>query len=463
MMRTSLAILTLLLLALLAGCGIEKQPLSGDQIGQYWYLEEDPWPGAVKPQWHIAGHRIPTKFTILKKRSADAAIFSLVRTGFEVMQGADEVQVGITPEEATGGANLLRRARLALVKLQANLSGSQSADRWAKAVSEMLVTAEDISRVLEEASGGEAGKSSRTADEIMGYQMLLQVVVGQFSPRANVAFGNLQAGQTALRINDALMDGLLELSFGWAGKQTPPKARQRVQEQFAKAHQPNQAQPAVQDILMQYLREAPPAEGDRKAAQFEMALKVAPMLLEELEDFARQWDKLRSVSLEFRTDGQQTIGSVTLDVEPGQNVRLAMGLMPTLVFTGGSCRITLVPTDDATRETLILFQSQRGGSCEIRYEGLVYALARLVVPVDNAVLREIRLQRHGTYRGWNLTNVELLMNTNTIGQDNRRMYAMHFVQFRQPVRGPFDVDIVSSHQSQSISYLRPAMRYTWRK
>ena len=57
---------------------------------------------------------------------------------------------------------------------------------------------------------------------------------------------------------------------------------------------------------------------------------MAPALLESMESFARQWDKVHSVTVELRKAGEQTIASITIDVEKGQQLRIVNWPMPTL-------------------------------------------------------------------------------------------------------------------------------------
>jgi hypothetical protein len=460
-----LAMLLVVALLLTAGCGlIDKQPLSGDQIAQYWYLEQDPWPQASRFQWEVAGHPVPTKLTIRNRRSAEAAVLSLVTSGFAVMQGAEEVQVSVTPQEARAGADLLRRGRLALKEMQATFSDPHpSSARWARTVTNMLVMAEEVSRALRDVSPEDSGATSQPRSQVQGYQLLVQLLIGRLGGGANAALGDIRAGQNAARINDRIMDGVLRAAFAYAGKEAPPMARQRVQEQFVRFRQPREAQSAVQDVLAKYFDEAPPADAGKPSQQLEMALTVAPALLEVAEQFARQWDKVESVSLEFRKDteaGGDVIAALTLDIERGQQLRLHVWPLPTMVFAG-RCRVTIVPTDDATLQHIVLFDGEGGGYCQVRYEGLLYLLGRLVIPVDNAALRELRVQRYGASRGWNLTNVQLLMDTGVQGRDGRRMYALQTAQLRRPLRGPFEVQNITVQKQQSVSYVRPTARYTW--
>ena len=194
-------------------------------------------------------------------------------------------------------------------------------------------------------------------------------------------------------------------------------------------------------------------------------LAYAPKALMAMESLARQWNRMEALELEFhRKDGQLVIAA-TIRVRPGKEVRLDDMIMfqPAIVFRGDS-RIVVQPKAPGTGETVVAFEPVGDGAVEIRFEGLAYGLARLLVmPLVSGALREVRVFAKTRREGDQVINVVLLMEATGEKGDPRRLLHFQEVRHKRLVRGPFEIRSVVEGTEQVFNYLTPEKRYTFRR
>jgi hypothetical protein len=157
---------------------------------------------------------------------------------------------------------------------------------------------------------------------------------------------------------------------------------------------------------------------------------------------------------------------VTIAVKPGKQVRLAdiVAGMPAVVLDG-TCRLTIQPDATGAGETVISFESGKGaGTVELRYEGLVFALARLLaVPLADGPLREIRLSSSSPSEGRQMFNVAVLSEASDDKADPRRMIVLQDTSLKHLVREAFEVRTVTEASQSVFNYVTPQRRYTYVK
>ena len=121
-----------------------------------------------------------------------------------------------------------------------------------------------------------------------------------------------------------------------------------------------------------------------------------------------------------------------------------------------------MPESSITEETVISFEPEAGGGAEIRFEGIIYALARLFTfPLEDSRLREIRVFTHKPKEGRQVTHLTLLMEAKKDNADPRRMIVFQDVRERELQRNVFSVQSIRKKKELSFSYAMPDRRYTY--
>jgi len=441
----------LLILPEILGCGLQHTGLKAGQMDLYWYLDQDVWPQAKPPQLSIKGKTIPTKWTFNSTGDARSAALSLAMAAMQVARGqVHEVAIPISPEQARSAANMIRGIRDTLENLHVTVQHGVAGWRWAQLSAKAVVVVETISRSASaqpvQGQAGEDGPGSllRVLLETLGEQLDSRVLTDR--------------PENAGQLRERLMDAVLRAAFAAAGHKPPEGLSRQVMAILDQHAEPAKAQPKLQRTLLDRLEQAPPSDSKEISHILQEALVWAPPILQDIEQFARQWDRIQSVSVEFRKHDDGAAVAITVKAIKGKQVRLNGGaLQPDLVFQG-DCRVTIQPRLAATGQTIVLMEG--GGACRVEFTGLGFALARLAVPLASGTLRELRIASCSTYRGPNELDVLMLMEADG-GGDRRRIGVFHSSYVKAPDRQVFSVQIKTSDRHRMGLYVTPARLYSY--
>jgi len=457
------AAICLVLLVSATGC-MPSRKLPAGALDEYWYLHADTWPQARRESLQLAGRTLPTRWVFRQEPSLIWSTVSMVRAIDALKVGTDDFEMAVSPTHAEMLARVLAQFRGTLEGLRdiAEPDEPRSPRRWASAVAGALVSTEEVVRLAVERERPGARKGR---DEALGWSAgpVIHMLAAYLDERTG---GDLLAGmggEEVGRLREVLTQVILRLGFAAAGKRDPPGLRTSVAAALREAKDPGSARRKLLTMLTEHLASAPPAGPDRRLpALLGPVFAVAPRMLEVLEGFARQWDRMDSLAVELRRHRGRPVVSLTVKVQPGKQLRLTRlhFLQPDVVFRGGT-RITVQTTD--LGETVVLFEPLRDGKVEIRFDGIVYGLVRLLaLPLASGALREVRVSAAPGPTG-RLTNVAVLMEAGGDRTDPRRILAFQDVRCGRIVREPFRVRRMTERTEQIFNYLTPRRRYTYRR
>jgi hypothetical protein len=210
---------------------------------------------------------------------------------------------------------------------------------------------------------------------------------------------------------------------------------------------------------------APVPMNDEIARMINRVLRFTPPALHVLEACIRQWDKIDSLTVEFRGLGQEKVVTMTLQVKPGQVASIAglYPMQPELRFHRG-CRVAVLPKNLSTNESVVLLEPLDGGAAEVHFDGLAWGLVRLLaIPVDNAAVRAVRVWAGQTNPGYEVTAVTLLMEATGTAGDKRRIFIYHNIKEWQTIRRPLFVGPQTVRKRLSFSYVTPQRIYKYQR
>jgi hypothetical protein len=464
-MRSVLAVAAIC--AATGGC-LDSQPLGADGIAPYFQLHTDPWKEATREPLIVSGQQVPTRWVFRQSDSLLWSTVSIVREIDRLEEGVDTFDVAISNAHAEMIDIVLRDMRDALGELRVigDPGTATVPARWADAVAGALVSIEKVSR----AAGGEGGRETDPNAE--GVQR-------RGDPRAWAAgpiielittYTNQQTGGSLLagmgstefgRLREALVQVTLRMGFAAAGKQPPRGLRPELAQQMQAAEEPDQLEVQLEEQLLAALDAAPPAErGDPLPGVLQTTFQTMDTALRVIQGGVRQWDRVRSVTIELRERGDDTIVSIIPRVQPGREVKLVqlVPFQPILAFRGES-RITVLPETKPGGQVVVLFEHGDDGRTELRFEGIIYPLVRLfALPLADASLREIRVLT-AQDDGHDLTQVEIFMQA--LSDSSPRLMAVQMANSRLVERSAFEVKTIHPMSRTLFNYLTPTRRYTY--
>lgn len=477
------ASIVVVLAASTAGC-FQSEPLSQGDLAQYWYLQEDLWPQAKAGPFSLGPWKLPGKWTLRQDPSLIWSTVSIVRELDKMARAPeppDELDMRISPTHARMVNLLLDDARRAVEDLRAMAVADSpvSAKLWSSRVAEVLVTAESVvRRVDEEARTGERERRGSPLDWSAG--PLLEFVSAYLDSRTGGLLLEDLGKEEVGRLRVVLAQIVLRLSFAIRRTHDPPGLRAAIVRRMDQAESPACLAGVLRRDLEAALADAPPADtGTALAALLTDVLDAAPLVIETLQSFLRQWDRMESLTLERRTLGggattqsvapeksspdEPWIAAVTFRVRKGKEIRLArlFRMQPTILIRGG-CRVVVQPKQKGRNEDAILFEPLDGGGAEIRFEGIGYGVVRLLgLPLDDGRLREIRWTTPRAPGGPRRTSVALVMEARG-AEDPRRIIAYQDVRQRRRRGRPFALGAETVYKEQTFSYITPRRRYVYR-
>ncbi len=454
-----------LLLAAAGGC-VPSQKLAPGELDGYWYLHDNVFPRAEAMPLALSERKLPARWVFRREDSLIWSTVSIVRAIDKLAEGADEIEVSVSPAHAEMLAQILAEGRQAVLDLKeiADPHHPPTPKRWAAAVAHALTLAEHVARV---SSPDPDRRGQRDKEEPMGWSAgpMLEMAIAYLNERSG---GHLLAGVDAAeagKLREVLAQMVLRLGFAVAGKQEAPGLRKAVSELMRRTDRLEELEKSLGKALLAAHGDAAPAPaGGELRSALGAVFSFAPPMFEVLASAAGQWNRMESIELEFRRWRGQPIIAATLSVAPRREARVAklFFMQPAVVFRGKS-RLVVLPKVAQTGETVVLFEPA-GGATEVRFEGLGYGLVRLVaVPLASGTLREVRVATAGGTRGPKMVNVALLMEAAGDRKDPRRLIAFQDVRRERIVREAFGVRTETLRKEQTFNYLTPARRYTYRR
>jgi len=431
-------------------------------MDRWWLLQHDDWADATRPEVRLGDTLVPTRWRIRQNPSLLWATVSLVRAADRLREGAEEISFSISPDHARLLADVLAQARGSLEGLgaMADPSGAADVKRWSEALAGVIVRGEEVVRL--------ASSPARQQDDADAAAMaagpLLQMVSLVLDERAE---GELLAGlkpRDVGHVREVLAQVFLRAGFAVAGRRQPDDLRQEVAAAMAAGGDLRALERSLAEMLAERLRQSPPASGQSQLRKLVRAVtSYGPPALEVFEGLLRQWDRFESLEVEFRRHEGRGLLAVTVRVKDAQEVRLPQMVImqPAIVFRGG-CRIVVDPESPGTGETVVSFEPVEGGAVEVRFEGVLYGLVRvLALPLADAALREVRVATALRQAGRQMIHVAILMEARGQRGDPRRMLVFQDVRDKRLVREAFAVRSEVRRLEQSFHYVAPDRRYTY--
>ncbi len=454
------------LLVALSGC-IPSYPLQEGQIDSYWSLDADVSNQAEAYQPSIGQTKLPARWIVHQRPSVILSTVSIVRASDQIQEGAEVVEFAVSPIHTQSIVDILQETRAAMVNLRTISTSPAKADRrqWAQTMAETLAQIEHVTRLSSLEDADNYGDESIDPTGLPAKPML-EMVAMYLNERAG---GNLLRDldpEEVDQLRSVLAELTLRLGFAVAGKTMPEGMRRQTTALMKATPQRAALEKQLHQMLLAKVDQASPAaEGGALESTVQTAVTWAPKFLEFLEGFIRQWDRMERAELQLIRHGQQAAVVATIKVQPGKEIRLdkVMFMQPTLVFKGTS-KIVVLPDMPQSAETVILFEGQDGGAVELRFEGILYGLARLFAfPLADGALREIRVLTKTAQQGRQMVNVSVLMEARDDRRHPRRILVFHDVQEKKVVRQAFSLQSTAVKRTTAVSYITPKRRYTFHR
>ena len=468
--RNCLLLLTALPLGA-AGC-IPNQPIEEGMLDRTWLLT-DVAPDPVDPNEPPApapapaGLRVPTRWVIRQHDSLIWSTVSIVRAMDKLKAGADEIEFSVSPGHAKALVGVLAEARAAMADLKDMLDTSHRTDknRWADALAAALIKVESVSRLVTMEPDG-AGATSKAEPMGMAAEPMLGMIAMYLNERAEGSLLSDLSPAELGRLRDVLAEMVVKLGFEVAGKAPTEGLRQQVADMLRHAEKPPDARGPLTELLARRLSEAAPARtGSDKREIVRTVLTWAPKGLQLLEMFLNEWDRMESITVERIRRGGESGVAITVTALPDKPVRVAdvTVLVPTIVFRGAT-RITVVTDRTGAKETVVAFEPVGEGAVELRFEGIVYGLTKLLaMPLADGPLREIRVASRAHGDGERLVHVAVLTEATADKTDPRRMIVVQDSRTKKLVRGLFAIERTTEASRTVVNYLTPTRRYTYQR
>lgn len=476
-MRAAACCIILTVAAAGGGC-IKSEPLTPGELDGYWLVTQDPTGQAPYRQPTFGETKLPAKWTIRQQKSLVWSTISLVRAMDQMKEGADEIAFSVSPAHTRALVNILGTARQAVGNLADLAESSGRSDRagWAETLAKALSQIERVARL----AGGEAsarpGALARqagrglTADAAEPLGMPAEPLLGMVALYLNQQSGgsllaDVSPGELE-QVRSLLARLALRLGFVVVGKQVPADLRQAVTAAMKQADDLDVLERSLRELLTDRIEQAPPASREGQLSRtLRTVLSAAEKALLVMEAFFGQWDRMDAIELEFRARNGEPVVAATVKVLPGKTVRISdlMIAQPTLVFRG-TTRIVVFAKSGTTGETVVAFEPVGSGGVELRFEGVIYGLVRLLaLPMDNGRLREVRTLIRTRKQGTQLIHLAIMMEADGDKDDPRRMIVFQDTRDKKILREPFSMRTLLARTEQAFSYITPKRRYTYRR
>ncbi len=455
----------ILVLVLLAGC-IPSREIADEKVNAAWYLEDNLWPEAEPSPLGVGENKLPSRWVFQYDKSLIWATVKTVRAIDALDEGkaGDEVVFSIAPEHARLVADELVKFRNSIEHLEeiAEAARENDPEAWADGLADALVEVEKISRVAaDDDTEGSADPGAWTTGPIV--QMLAGFLNDESNGRLLAEIGRPGKGP----VRAVLTQTVLRVGFAVAGKGVGRDVVKDILHDMRTAEDPAELHEILDKSLAEALPPAPPLPpSDDIARMTNRVLQFTPPALRVLEAFVRQWDRMESLAVEFRKLGDEPVVAVTFRVKPGRYAGISglYPMQPEFRFRRG-CRVIVLPEQSTTGARSVLLEPLDEGGAEVRFTGLGWALVRLLaIPIDDAVLRGVRIWTAETNPGYEATTVSLLMQALGGAGDRRRMIVFHDVEEKlRYMRGPVAPGRRQVRKRLSFSYLTPKRIYAYQR
>lgn len=461
MNRRNAVFASVLLVAVITGC-IEHHPVGEEEMSRLWTLHADPGETAQPYRPSVSGTRLPGRWIIRYEDSLLRSTISIVQAAQRFDEDRETIDLSVSTEHAEVLSRVLGDTHEAIEQLR-GLRKGQDDDYgdWADAMASVLAQIESIAR----RAGAETPQD--TPEEPVGLSagpMLEMLVLYANEQTGGQLLGDLGPGE-AQQLRKALGQIALRMGFALAGRELDAELREELMDRLRESEDPYAAEDEIAEVLLESVRSsAPAAAEDKLTAGVGSALSAASKAIVVLDGFVRQWEKVDRMEVALLEDEQGPVVEAVVAVKPGREVRMVdiMPFQPVVAFRGVS-RITVVPEAAGGDKVVVLFDSDEPDSgVQLRFEGLVYALARLlVIPIDSGRLREVRVTSESATAGKGMTHVTVLMEALSGGADRRRALVYKQVEHHGLRRRPFSVEYPELRSEHTFSYISPARRYSF--
>jgi len=445
-----------------------SESLPDGEMDRLWSLSVDPTPDAPRVQPVMGETKLPSRWVIRQNSSVIVSTISVVRAYDKMQTGVKEIDFSISPTHTRTIIDLMRDAREVIEDLARLAEVEDDSDReyWAGTLANTLAQVEGIARMV----SIEDGQTIEGQEPLgMAAGPLLEIVSLYLNERSGGALLADLGPDEIGRARSVLTQMVLRLGFDLAGKQLPGNLRQAITSQMRQAKRMDKLEASLAELLLTESEKAPPAKGEGETGEiFRAMTKWSPRGLKVLEAFLAQWDRFDRVELEFRRMGDQPVLAAVVRVKPGKRVRVGdvLFMQPTMIFRGASRAVVLAEAP-ATGETTVMFEPVEGadgGAVEMRFEGVLYSLARLLAfPLADGVMREVRVYTDLPARGRTMIHATMLMEALGKRGDRRRMLVFQDARKIKVVREPFALRTVDVEAEQVVNYLTGARKYFYRR
>lgn len=450
--------------ATMTGC-VPSYPVAQGELDRYWLLTDMASGARPAPPKAREGFRMPTVWVIHADDDETSASDSLRRAMTQLREGTDELEFSVSSSHAAEMVDVLRDIRLAMERMEDMLetAGRASRNQWAATMASALVKAEIVSRPFTAEPNSPA--MARPGD-VFGSAAgpMLHMIAMYLNEQAE---GGLLGELTPVekrRLHDVLIEVMVQVGFEVSGKAATQRVRHEVAAMMRSRKDPASLQGDLTRLLTERIAKAPPAHGNSKQRLVRNILKWGPKVIGLMESFLGQWDRMEGITVELLERRGRMAVAVTFAVKPGKPIRIAdiVTGLPTIVFDG-TARIIAQSDAVGTGETIISFESGKGGGAvELRYEGLIYAMVRLLaIPLADGALREVRVSSSSPPEGRQLLNIAVLSEASDDKTDPRRMIVVQDTRLKRLIREAFDVRTITEGSETVVNYIAPERRYTY--
>ncbi len=447
------------------GC-MPSETLGPGEMDRTWTLSADPTDEARLSNPDLGDTKLPSTWTIRYTDNLILSTVSLVRATDALReQEPNEIEFSLSPEYADSIIDTLDKTRAAIHDIReltetGPISGQHE---WASSMATAMLRIEQITRRITAADSNSLGTeedpfalpSGPVTDMIAGY-------LDEHSTGALLG----DAGPSETRtLRTILAQITLKVGFIGAGYRLPDELPGEVADMMGQATTPEALKEQLTRKLTEALANAPsgPRE-ERLREDVRDVLKGADKGLAVLQNLIGQWDRVEYVQLKLLTRNDKPVVEGTIKTQPGKTVRVADMVIaqPTMVFRGETRIVTF--TDEITGETVVLFEPVGDGGVELRFEGIIWGLAKLFAfPLDDGRLREVRAMVNTQPRGRSLIHVSLRMESLSGSGDRRRLLMFQDARVTTIRRRLDSVETIVQQMEQSFHYVTPERRYTFQR
>ncbi len=448
-----------------AGC-MPSEALDPGEMDRAWALSADVTDEATLSQPDLGDTKLPSTWTIRYTDNLILSTVSLVRASDALReQEPNEIEFSLSQEYAVSIIDTLDKTRAAIRDIRdlTETGPIEGREEWASSMATAMLRIEQITRRITADDSKSLGTdedpfalpSGPVTDMIAGY-------LDEQSPGSLLG----DAGPSETRtLRTILAQITLKVGFIGAGHRLPDELPGEVADLMGQATSSEALKETLTRTLTEALVNAPSGPREQRLREdVRDALKGADKGLAVLQKLISQWDRMEYVQLKLFKRNDKPVMQGTIKTQPGKTVRVADMVIaqPTMVFRGETRIVTF--TEETTGETVMLFEPVGEGGVELRFEGVLWGLAKIFAfPLDDGRLREVRVLVNTHSQGRSLIHVSLKMESLAGGGDRRRLMMFQDARFTTIRRKIDSVQPIVERMEQSFHYVTPEKRYTFQR